>query len=331
LSPAHPQVPSSEIRTIGDLMPKLKEVTPRVRVGRGVARHNLTIFPLYADEELKPAEYVPVGIAIREGLGKITEISESGSVPRLAIDNLGISPILILDGEELLGARQNRIANITILAPAKKTIPIPVSCVERGRWHYHNQTSAAREFTDSPQVMNHKARALKMTDVSRSLADFGAPTADQGAVWHSMSEVQMKMGFISPTEAMSDLYEKRRESIDDYLADIKAESGQIGAIFAINGKPAGVELFDSTETFATYLPKIMRSYALDALANRVKRPDFAADKDATRLLDSILELDARSFPAEGLGEDLRIEATGITGGALAHNGRVVHLAAFQTN
>jgi hypothetical protein len=42
-------------------MPKLKEVTPRVRMGRGVARHNLTIFPLYADEELKPANYVPVG------------------------------------------------------------------------------------------------------------------------------------------------------------------------------------------------------------------------------------------------------------------------------
>jgi hypothetical protein len=179
--------------------------------------------------------------------------------------------------------------------------------------------------------MNHAARAQKMHDVSQSLANFGARMADQGAVWHCVSEVQMKMGFVSPTEAMSDLYEKRRESIDDYLADIEPESGQIGAIFAINGKPAGVELFDSTETFATYLPKIMRSYALDALANRVKHPDFAADKDATRLLDSILELDARSFPAEGLGEDLRIDATGITGGALAHNGRVVHLAAFQTN
>jgi hypothetical protein len=329
--PAHPQVPSSEIRTIGDLMPKLKEVTPRVRVGRGVARHNLTIFPLYADEELKPAGYVPVGIAIREGLGKVTEISEAGSVPRLAIDNLGISPILILDGEELIGARQNRIANITILAPAKKTIPIPVSCVERGRWHYHDTTAAAREFTDSPQVMNHEARMMKMKDVSNSLRNHGARMADQGAVWNLMSAVQMKMGFISPTQAMSDVYEHRRESIEDYLTDLKPERGQIGAIFAINGKPAGVELFDSTETFATYLPKIMRSYALDALANRVKHPEAAGDKDATRLLDSILELDARSFPAEGLGEDLRIESAGITGGALAHNGRVVHLAAFQTN
>ena len=155
--------------------------------------------------------------------------------------------------------------------------------------------------------------------------------ADQGAVWHCIGEVQMKMGFISSTEAMSDLYEHRRESIDDYLVDIKPERGQIGAIFAINGKPAGVELFDSTDTFATYLPKIMRSYALDALANKVNRPDSANDSDATQLLDSILELDARSFPAEGLGEDLRIESPGITGGALSHNGRVVHLAAFQTN
>jgi len=66
-------------------MPKLKEVAPRVRVGRGTTRRNLTIFPLFSEEEGSPAQYVPVGAAIRTGAGKVTEISEGGSVPKLAI------------------------------------------------------------------------------------------------------------------------------------------------------------------------------------------------------------------------------------------------------
>jgi hypothetical protein len=41
----------------------------------------------------------------------------------------------LLDGEELIGAKQNRALNLTILAPAKQVIVIPVSCVEAGRWH----------------------------------------------------------------------------------------------------------------------------------------------------------------------------------------------------
>lgn len=312
-------------------MTKLKDVAPRVRVGKGFARHNLTVFPIYSEHDT-PAAYLPVGIAIREGLGKVTEISEGGSVPKLAIDNNGNLPILIIDGEELIGARQNRIANITILAPANKTIPIPVSCVERGRWGYQNQGSAAREFTDSPQVMHHEARYRKSIDVSESLFMHGAKMAiaDQMSVWQSISDVQMKMGFISPTQAMSDVYEHSKTRIDDYLADVTPEKGQVGAIFAINGKAVGVELFDSSDTFATYLPKILRSYALGALSSSEGKAKRADDVEASRLLDSILDLDAKSFPAQGLGEDLRIESDSITGGALTQDGKLVHLAAFRT-
>ena len=39
---------------------------------------------------------------------------------------------------------------------------------------------------------------------------------------------------------------------------------QCGAVFAIDGKVAGLELFDSPGSFARYLPKIVRSYAMDA-------------------------------------------------------------------
>jgi ARG/rhodanese/phosphatase superfamily protein len=310
-------------------MPKLKEVAPRVRVGRSISRRNLTIFPLFSEGESSPAQYMPVGAAIRTGAGKVTEISEGGSVPKLAIENLGVIPVLIIDGEELIGARQNRIANLTILAPGKKTIPIPVSCVERGRWGYQSGAAAAREFTESPDVMFHQARAQKMKDVTHSLASFGTRMSDQGGVWNAIGMVSNKLGYVSPTHAIRDVYESQKTHIDDYLRDIEPEKGQIGAIFAINGCAAGVEIFDCAETLATYLPKIVRSYALDAHANQTA-VSGADESEAAQLLDSILELEAQSFPAVGLGEDLRIETDAICGGALVHDGRVVHLAAFNT-
>lgn len=306
-------------------MPKLKDVTPRVRLGPGVARRNLTIFPLFSEEPLSPAEYTAVGAAIRGGTARITEMTEGGSVPTLALDNLELIPVLIIDGEELIGAKQNRIVNVTVLAPGKRTLPLPVSCVERGRWHYRS-----REFTDSPHIMYSQARAQKSRDISESLAMHAMRITNQGGLWNSIGMMSAKLGFISPTEAMHDVYEDQKSSIDDYLSGVEAAEGQIGVIIAINGTAAGVEMFDSPDTLRTYLPKIMRSYALDALANQMKKPHRAEATEAARLLDSILDLETKSFPAVGLGEDLRIDSPNITGGALSLNGRVVHLAAFNT-
>ena len=65
------------------------------------------------------------------------EVSEGGHVPETEeIVNEGELSVLLLDGEELLGAKQNRVLNLTILVPAHQTCVVPVSCVESGRWHH---------------------------------------------------------------------------------------------------------------------------------------------------------------------------------------------------
>ena len=77
------------------------------------------------------ARYVLLEQAITRGTLTITEVSEAGSVPYLQAVNKGPWPVLIFDGEELVGAKQNRIANATILVGVGKTV-LPVSCVEAG-------------------------------------------------------------------------------------------------------------------------------------------------------------------------------------------------------
>ena len=64
----------------------------------------------------------------------VEEVSESGSVPNLLVENKGDIRILFIEGEELVGAKQNRVLNTSVLIAAKSRVKIPVSCVEAGRW-----------------------------------------------------------------------------------------------------------------------------------------------------------------------------------------------------
>src|SRR6266498_1481531 len=93
----------------------------------------LVIVPSFPRADPK-AEYVTLEEALPLGF-RITEVDAAGSVPELLASNPLESPVLLYDGEELLGAKQNRILNVTVLLAAKSDTRIPVSCVEEGRWN----------------------------------------------------------------------------------------------------------------------------------------------------------------------------------------------------
>jgi hypothetical protein len=67
---------------------------------------------------------------------RIEELHEAGSAPELRVVNEGALRVLILEGDELVGARQNRVVNSSVLVAAGSELVLPVSCVERGRWSY---------------------------------------------------------------------------------------------------------------------------------------------------------------------------------------------------
>ena len=48
------------------------------------------------------------------------EVSKEGDVPNLPFENHGNSKVLLVDGDELVGAKQNRIINLSILADTHK-------------------------------------------------------------------------------------------------------------------------------------------------------------------------------------------------------------------
>ena len=127
---------------------------------------NLTLTPILANAPLLAIEPRSLEEALADGTAKVTEVSAAGHVPELRVKNSGATPVLILDGEELVGAKQNRIVNVTILVPPQSEIVIPVSCIEAGRWAY-----ARPGFASAGRVLHHKLRSRKAESVSKNLKE----------------------------------------------------------------------------------------------------------------------------------------------------------------
>lgn len=303
-------------------MTAINKALQAVTLGEVQSFENLQITPLLAPAP-GTADYLTLAEAQEQGLATVTEVSESGSVPTLLLENNADQAVFLLDGEELVGAKQNRILNLTLLVPAKTQLEIPVSCVEQGRWSHRTE-----EFQSSERTFFSKGRARKAERVSQSLRERGDRDSDQGEVWDDISFKMNDMEVHSSTDAIADVYEHFAGSIDEYVAAFTTSETQVGACFVINGKICGLELFDVSDTCNKLLPKLVRSYALDAIEERQAAAP-AASPGIDQFLQLIAAAPADSFEALGEGEDLRIRATDIAGGALAARDRVVHLCAFS--
>ena len=80
-------------------------------------------------------------------------------MPELLVENPLDADVLLYDGEELVGAKQNRILNVSVLAGAHSKLTIPVSCVEQGRWQMRSAEFAAARHTAHPRLRRRKATA----------------------------------------------------------------------------------------------------------------------------------------------------------------------------
>lgn len=302
-------------------MNHVKTALAELNLGEPATHQGLTVIPL-TSEVGGSLEYLLLEDGLNRDLVTIREVSEGGSVPELTVENRARLPLLIVDGEELVGAKQNRVANLTMLIPAAKTTNIPVSCVEAGRWSY-----SKRDFGVTDRVQNARGRAEKLQDVRESMRMGSTPKSDQARVWASLAEEADALEAHSPTGAMSELFERHARALDDFVKTLEAAPGQIGAIFAMERGRFGLDLFDKDSTFAAFFPKLLRSYAVDTLRRprgRSVSPDAAAS-----FLKSVIEGDYDEHPAVGLGRDVGIVGDGLVAGALVADQTVVHLTAFS--
>src|SRR5208282_3073679 len=156
--------------------------------------------------------------------------------------------------------KQDRVLNLTVLAPAKRTTLIPVSCVEPGRWRM-----ATPDFQVANHVMYSRGRAARCAQVTASMRASGTHGSDQAQVWDELAAKASRLGVESPTGAMAVMYERHALLIEEYVRAFAWTEGQTGVLCVIGRHPLALDLFDHSETMRRLFPKLVRSYALDAL------------------------------------------------------------------
>jgi hypothetical protein len=316
----------------------LKSYLGSLKVGRPISHENLTLFPV-TDGNAAPLSYVLLESALAAKKLRIVEHGE-GSVPELKLINEADQIVFLLDGEALVGARQNRSLNTSILSAANSSIIIPVSCVEQGRWTY-----TSREMSSSG-IAYPDLRKLKHTSVYDSLRRQGSYHSDQAGIWRSVHSKLAAMGVTSDTGSMEEAYTARQELLKAYGENLSYPEGACGVIAAIDGRIVCADLFDSPGTLEKLWSRLVSSYALDAFEAKLRRQAVSekgdvqdkgahkvddtapGDREAAEFLRIPEDAEIEDFKSPGLGSNLRFRHARRSGHALVYQGVTVHAALF---
>ncbi len=290
-------------------------------LGDPVKSGPLTVFPVFGPDPTQT--YISLRDGIEKGL-TVKELPGGGSVRDLVVQNPSRHNVLVFEGEEVLGAQQNRTFDRSALIPAGSQLVVPVSCVEAGRWDGSRNLEA---FESSPQAAHPKLRSQKVTQSHRARIAGLEERADQGEVWREVGERSNLVGSESDTNSLHDAYESRRSQLREITAVFGPLEGQLGMICVIGDKVIALDLISRPEVLTDLQPALLQGYALDAIVaqdtTREASPEEVEEFVATAVSTRILEGDGI-----GLGRDFRFESSDLVGAGLVSGEELIQLSVF---
>jgi hypothetical protein len=256
---------------------------------------------------------------MQAGAVVVEEASQAGSVPNLLVENRGPRRVLFLEGEQLIGAKQNRVLNTSILLAAGSKTRIPVSCVEQGRWAYRS-----RHFEHSGSHGSAKLRKELKSSVAVSLACGDGHRSDQSAVWAEVARQSQALHSLSPTMSMYDTYQAYSQRLQEFQGRLRPVEGASGLAVAVGNTVVALDLFDSPATCAKVWRRLLTGYVMDALEARPQ--DDAADQQSVEKFYQAMRSAAwQPTPSVGEGEEHHTQPQGgIVASALVCEGVLVH-------
>jgi hypothetical protein len=302
---------------------EIKKYLESLNFGELQHHKNMAVLPLLTAMNDSPP-YLILKQALERHILVISEVSQEGRVPELKVTNKSDTPILLLDGEELAGAKQNRVLNTTILLEENSDTVIPVSCTEQRRWSY-----TSREFSDSGTVMIPKIRKMKAQTVSDSLHESREYRSDQGTVWTSIDELSERTGVHSHTAAMRDVYEAKEKELDEYLNVFTCLPQQKGLLTFIDEEVVGFDFLSLDSAYALLHSKLVKSYAMEALLQKPPRSEKPKIEKAEEFLKEASRCKEKKYKSVGKGDDHRFEGKNLVGSALKVKKNVIHMAFFS--
>ena len=220
-------------------------------------------------------------------------------VNRLVLVNNSKRPLLLLAGEIVSGGKQDRVIGKDRIVPAESDpVDLSVFCVEPGRWVASSNNFGASEAmygrnvggpihgnAPPPMAMmaqpSVRAKAMADKDQSQVWAEVrkqqsametvevsagAAPVATEIASTSSYAKVNENAEVKKQVEAVAKPIEQNYQSLIRQLRDRNA----VGVVVAVNGRIIWADVFASTDLLEKYWPKLVRSYASEAVVTRAK-------------------------------------------------------------
>jgi hypothetical protein len=264
-------------------------IRPEWRIGTPFTYKNLTVFPVLSDQPVTRADLITLDEGLRSGNVTITELGADGSsraidrrnlnssaeVNRLALTNRSGKPLVLIAGEMILGGRQDRIVGHDCIIEASETpVPLDVFCVEHGRWSGGVVFGQSVNDVASGRTAGNDD-AIKLASIAPlarpNIREKAQAKKSQEQVWSAVAETVTVNGTSTSTGTLKSVYEdkgvsKKIEAYEQALRDRLSAESIVGVVAAIGDKVVSADVFASHSLFQAYWPKMLKSYALEALS-----------------------------------------------------------------
>lgn len=297
---------------------KLKDFLGTLMVMEPIFLRNLIIYPIKANEFELSEDF----LTLEDGNFSISEL-DNPNVGSVRFQNLSDNPFFILDGEEILGAYQDRVVNTSLWLEGRRTFEIPVSCVEQRRW------SGGRVFQAGSTLLNPSLRKVLCEGVNKSLSEGKGYKSDQRSLWSSIDETLKTLKVSSKTSSFHDVYSSLKDEIESYIEEAKVLGEEFSGFVIETPTLIAMDLFGSKKILSKFLKKLLRSYLIEGFVS--KGSITVSINKIKNLLRLISKEDFRVYPAAaGRGEELRFkEGSMLLGKVLMLGDSLLHLSLFK--
>jgi hypothetical protein len=290
----------------------LENWVSKLSFGEGKSYKNLSFIPVTSNNGSE-LEFLTLTRAIKDDLIQIREVAGNATVPEITVINKGGRYVLIIDGDHLIGAKQNRIVNKTIIIPPESETRIPVSCTEQGRWHF-----VSERFSKSKYGAPSTIRSILKQKM-----------AAQKEVWEDVEKRMHSFSVNSSTSSLEEVYGEIDSSIEEYKKATSTIPSQVGYIVFINGVFSGLDILGEPNLFSELYSDLINGYIMDAMYKaKDKQEKTVSNKDKQKIIEYLLRIKTKAAKSIGVEKRSIIQGKKVAGEFITFQRKPVHLAVF---
>jgi hypothetical protein len=262
--------------------------------------------------------------ALASGQLEVAEL-RGGVVNTVTAHNRGERPVLLLEGESIVGAKQDRVVTLDVIVGPGEEVAIPVGCVERGRWRHMSPTFRSADTPVEPKIRRETSREMR-----------ACGEVNQARLWRSVEEKLVQHRVASETANYHDYVARMKSETEAHMKDAAPVPNQVGVLALMDGDLLGLDLLGCPSNWASLSDRLVKTYVLAGLDAPVPAGGQHAEGPSEAQVGEAAEgwlrraASAACHVRRGVGRGLQLglEGPGLGGGGLWWESHVAHLAVF---